>query len=401
MSIRNLFFRIKNKWKLATYVLAGFIVLASVGYIYRYEPFRSDFEITDELGGNIFPVTILSTATTDAELILPSDTDYIGNPKSCIGIRIKNTRANSKLRIEVEETPFFSRSVSEFILPEAWKEYLVFPDIVWKFETLREHTQPVPLTVSVSVRLNNHELGSNVRTFSVRSVNECLLGYVDSRMKFHDTGKFFAAYVNEDNPNIDVILREALDTRIVNRFWGYQSKNSDAVDKQVYALWYVLQKRGFKYSSISNTSLSSNVVFSQRVRTFDDALASAQINCVDGSVLFASLLKAININPILVRTPKHMFVGYYTDRMHQHIHFLETSMIGDVNLDDFFPEEKLDSTMADKSQESVSRLVFEKSKEYATRIYSENESLIHSGKVNYMFLEIDKVTRAQIQPIGK
>ena len=224
---------------------------------------------------------------------------------------------------------------------------------------------------------------------------------MDSKMKFHDTGKFFAAYVNEDNPNIDVILREALNTRIVNRFWGYQSKNSDVVDKQVYALWYVLQKRGFKYSSISNTSLSSNVVFSQRVRTFDDAMASAQINCVDGSVLFASLLKAININPILVRTPKHMFVGYYTDRMHQNIHFLETSMIGDVNLDDFFPEEKLDSTVAGKSQESMSRFVFEKSKEYATRIYKENEALIHSGKVNYMFLEIDKAIRAQIQPIGK
>lgn len=106
MKIRNLWFQVRNKWKLATYVLAGIIVLASVGYVYRYEPFRSDFEITDELGGNIFPVTILSTATTDAELILPSDTDYIGDPKSCIGIRIKNTHANSKLRIEVEETPF-------------------------------------------------------------------------------------------------------------------------------------------------------------------------------------------------------------------------------------------------------------------------------------------------------
>lgn len=325
MNYRNLLSHVENKWKLATFLLAGVIVLASLGYIYRYEPFRSDFEITDELGGNIFPVTILSTATTDAELVLPSDTGYIGNPKSCIGIRIKNMHPNSKLHIEVEETPFFSRSVSEFVLPEARKEYLVFPDIIWKYETLREHTQPLPVTVSVSVRLNNHELGSNVRTFSVRSINECLLGYMDSKMKFHDTGKFFAAYVNEDNPNIDVILREALNTRIVNRFWGYQSKNSDVVDKQVYALWYVLQKRGFKYSSISNTSLSSNVVFSQRVRTFDDAMASAQINCVDGSVLFASLLKAININPILVRTPKHMFVGYYTDRMHQNIHFLETS----------------------------------------------------------------------------
>lgn len=95
-------------------------------FIYRYEPFKSGFEITDQLGGNIFPATILSTATTDANLIVPADSDYIGNPKSCIAIRLKNSYANSKLRIEVAETPFFSQSVSEFILPKAGKEYLVF-----------------------------------------------------------------------------------------------------------------------------------------------------------------------------------------------------------------------------------------------------------------------------------
>ena len=115
--------------------------------------------------------------------------------------------------------------------------------------------------------------------------------------KFHDTGIFFAAYVNEENPMIDQLLREALNTRIVNRFLGYQG-GPEAVDNQVYALWNVLQKRKFRYSSVSNTSLSSNVVFSQRVRTFDDALESSQINCVDGSVLFASLLRAINMEPI-------------------------------------------------------------------------------------------------------
>lgn len=395
------FSHIGNKWKFSTYLLVVVILLVTGIYIYRYEPFRSGFEISDELGGNIFPVTILSTATTDANLILPADTNYLGNPKSCIAVRVKSAYANSKLRIEVDETPFFSRSVSEFILPESGKEYLVFPDIVWNYNALRENEQAVPVSVSVHLKLNKRELGSKVHTFSVRSINECLLGYIDSRMKFHDTGDFFAAYVNEDNPKIDQILREALNARIVNRFWGYQGKSEEVVDKQVYALWYVLQKRNFKYSSISNSSLSSNVVFTQRVRTFDDALQSAQINCVDGSVLFASLLKAININPILVRVPGHMFVGYYTDRMHKNIHFLETSMIGDVNLDDFFPEEKLDSTVAGKSQESISRFMFDKSKEYATRIYKENEELIHSGKVNYMFLEIDKATRAYIQPIGK
>ena len=114
---------------------------------------------------------------------------------------------------------------------------------------------------------------------------------------------------------------------------------------------------------------------------------------MDGSVLLASLMKAININPILVRIPGHMFVGYYTDKSHKNMNFLETTMIGDVNLDDFFPDEKLDSTMVGKSQNQMSKLTYEKSKEYATRK--------HSGKVNYMFLEIDKKTRAQVQPIGK
>ncbi len=390
-----------NRWKLATYALLTLIILGSTLYIYRYEPFSARVEVTDELGGNIFPVTILSTATTEANLIVPADSNYLGNPKSCIAVKVKSTHANSRLRLEVAETPFFSYSVSEFILPKADREYWVFPDIVWNYKALLENEQAMPVSVSVQVWLNGRKLNCRVRTLSVRSVNECLLGYRDSRMKFHDTGDFFAAYVNEDNPNINQILREALDSRIVNRFWGYQSKDPKMVDDQVYALWYVLMKRRFKYSSISNSSLSSNVVFTQRVRTFDDAFKSAQINCVDGSALFASLLKAVNINPILIRVPGHMFVGYYTDRQHSHMHFLETSMIGDVNLDDFFPEEKLDSTMAGKSQESISRLMFEKSKEYATRIYNENKERIHSGEVNYMFLEIDKATRAMIQPIGK
>ena len=401
MKLDKTLFNTVNKWKLATCLLAILTVLGSSLYIYRLEPFSSGIEISNELGGNIFPVTLLSTATTDANLIVPADTNYLGNPKSCIAVRVKNGHANSKLRVEVAETPFFAYSVSEFILPESGKEYWVFPDIIWNYDALRENEQAVPVTVSVKAELNRRAVRGGVHTFSVRSINECLLGYIDSRMKFHDTGQFFAAYVNEDNPQIDRLLREALDSRIVNRFWGYQSKSVDLVDKQVYALWNILQKRKFRYSSVSNTSLSSNVVFSQRVRTFDDALESSQINCVDGSVLFASLLRAINIDPILVRTPGHMFVGYYTDNSHTNKNFLETTMIGDVDLDDFFPDEQLDSTMVGKSQNEMSLLTFEKSKQYANKKYKESEEGIHSGKLNYMFLEISKEVRRKIQPIGK
>lgn len=381
--------------------LIGVAVVALAVFVYRLYASPSDFEITDDLGGNIFPSAILSVATTDAQVIQPSDSVYVGNPKSCVAVRLRSRNPYSRVRIDVAETPFFSHSVSEFVLPEARTEYTIYPDIIWNYEALKNNNQAEPISVAVTVEMNGKDLGQRVRTFSVRSINECLLGYVTHGTKFHDTGVFFAAYVNEENPSIDKVLREALNTRIVNRFLGYQNMTPEGVDKQVYALWNVLQKRNFRYSSISNTSLSSNVVYSQRVRTFDDALESSQINCVDGSVLFASLLRAINIEPILIRTPGHMFVGYYTDSSHKNMNFLETTMIGDVDLDDFFPDEQLDSTIVGKSQNQMSRLTFEKSKEYARKKYEENKEGIHSGRLNYMFLEISKEVRRRIQPIGK
>ncbi|WP_287683260.1 hypothetical protein [Bacteroides sp.] len=387
--LTNINFR-RYKWRLPA--LIALLVVVVAGFFLLN---------TDELGGNIFPSSILSVATTDAQVIVPADSLYVGNSKSCISIRIRSAKAYSRVRIEVAETPFFSRSVSEFVLAKPRTEYTIYPDIIWNYEALKNNNQAEPVSVAVKVEMNDKDLGQRVRTFSVRSINECLLGYVTNGTKFHDTGIFFAAYVNEENPMIDKLLREALNTRIVNRFLGYQGGNAEVVDKQVYALWNVLQKRNFRYSSVSNTSLSSNVVFSQRVRTFDDALESSQINCVDGSVLFASLLRAINIEPILVRTPGHMFVGYYTDAGRKNMNFLETTMIGDVDLDDFFPDEKLDSTMVGKSQNQMSRLTFDKSKQYANNKYKQNEEGIHSGKLNYMFLEISKDVRRKIQPIGK
>ncbi|HPS11444.1 MAG TPA: hypothetical protein PK664_08725 [Paludibacteraceae bacterium] len=389
-----------RKWGILIIVV---ILLSLTGYyVYNNSSLRYDYEITDDLGGNIFPSAILSIATTDAQIIIPSDTMYLGNPKSIIGVRVRSSKPLSHVRVEVAETKFYAQSVSEFDLPKPDIDYIIYPDIIWNYEALKNNSQPEPISVVVDAEINGKKIGRKIQTFSVRSINECLLGYYTKGRKFHDTGIFFAAYVNEDHPMIDQILREALNTRIVNKFLGYQARNAAAaVDKQVYALWNVLQKRNFRYSSVSNTSLSSNVVISQRVRTFEDALNSSQINCVDGSVLFASLLRAINIEPILVRIPGHMFVGYYTDSNRKNVNFLETTMIGDVDLDDFFPDEQLDSTMVGQSKNQVSLITFEKSKEYATNKYNQHKEFFNKGKANYLFLEISKGVRRKIQPIGK
>lgn len=396
--------RRKLLWRITAVVLSLTMLVGGITYVVMKRPFADDYELVDQLGGNLFPSAILSVATTNTQVIPPMSGEYVGNPKSCVAIKLKSGHANTVVRIELVETPFYARSVSTFVLPKEHTEYIIYPDILWRYNALRDNEQAEPISVVANVEVDGKDLGQKVRTFSVRSINECLLGFnkqlPDGRTRYVSTRLFYAAYVNEENPLIDKVLREALNTRIVRRFLGYQS-TPEMVDKQVYALWYVLQKRNFKYSSVSYSSLSSNVVYAQRVRTFEDALNSSQINCVDGSVLFASLLRAINITPVLVQMPGHMFVGYYTDSAKKNLTFLETTMIGDVDLDDYFPDEKLDSTRTTKSQGEMSRLTFEKSKEYALREYMRVKDKVQANKPNYLFVEINKNVRRNVQSIGK
>lgn len=396
--------RRKLLWRITAVVLSLTMLVGGITYVVMKRPFADDYELVDQLGGNLFPSAILSVATTNTQVIPPMSGEYVGNPKSCVAIKLKSGRANTVVRIELAETPFYARSVSTFVLPKEHTEYIIYPDILWRYNALRDNEQAEPISVVANVEVDGKDLGQKVRTFSVRSINECLLGFnkqlPDGRTRYVSTRLFYAAYVNEENPLIDKVLREALNTRIVRRFLGYQS-TPEMVDKQVYALWFVLQKRNFKYSSVSYSSLSSNVVYAQRVRTFEDALNSSQINCVDGSVLFASLLRAINITPVLVQMPGHMFVGYYTDSAKKNLTFLETTMIGDVDLDDYFPDEKLDSTRTTKSQGEMSRLTFEKSKEYALREYMRVKDKVRANKPNYLFVEINKNVRRNVQSIGK
>jgi len=128
---------------------------------------------------------------------------------------------------------------------------------------------------------------------------------------------------------VQSVLQAALKYRAVDHFDGYQ-ENAAIVRKQVFALWNVFQRAHVHYSSTTTASAASpkGKVFSQSVRFIDETIREQQANCVDGSVLFASVLYKIGIDPVLVLLPGHMFVGYYVDRQHRRIEFLETTLLG-------------------------------------------------------------------------
>jgi hypothetical protein len=59
-----------------------------------------------------------------------------------------------------------------------------------------------------------------------------------------------------------------------------------------------------------------------------ESLFDKQANCIDGTVLFASLLEGISMRPAIVLVPGHAFVAWETWTSSGEWRYLETTMIG-------------------------------------------------------------------------
>lgn len=369
------------------------ILLVCISFLVRGQ----DWSIIDETDGQIFPSAVLCLANINEDKLkelAPNEINEIGNKNGWIFLRISTSEPYSKIKIELNETNFFKKSVFEYTLPQANYEYDIYPEIIWDYEKLLNNNQPAMVNFTMKVSINEKELGQKNKIISIRSINECLYGIVDPETgEYTDLSFFFAAYVNENNPLIDEILKQALDTRIINSFSGYQH-DEEKVESQIFSIWYVLQQQGFKYSSITKTSQASKVIRSQRVRPFETSLSTSQANCVDGTVLFASILRAIGIDPILILVPGHMFLGYYLNDKHTSYSFLETTMLGDVHLEDYSTSE---------SQFAKSLESFERAKEYAINRVQNDESKFTdvAFETGYKMIDISDELRSIIQPIGK
>ena len=72
---------------------------------------------------------------------------------------------------------------------------------------------------------------------------------------------------------------------------------------------------------------------SQSVRFLDDSIENTQANCVDGSVLMASILEKIGISTYLAMVPGHCFLAFNDgDDDDAEVIGLETTKLGDALL---------------------------------------------------------------------
>ena len=291
----------------------------------------ADLEWDIEVGidDSIFPSLIIATST-----LLDDDDDpdptILGDPWGFVGVSIVAPADRTPVRVEISSGKLISPSVWEGLLPKKGETYLINPVLKFDYDALLAVHQPFPEVVTARVALNGQPHTEKSKRVPVRTINDCILGFEDEEGDFVDTSWLFAAYVNENHPVVDELLGEALKAGYVDSFAGYQ-KDADDVAEEIEAVYRAIQDRGFRYSNITRSSGASGTVSMQHVRLIGQQVRTAQANCVEGSALFASVFRKLEMNPFLVAVPGHMFVCVHLDEEQEDTLCIETTMVGSAS----------------------------------------------------------------------
>jgi len=188
-----------------------------------------------------------------------------------------------------------------------------------KLATLSSLTQS---TYQVAISTSNGERDNSVYKDS-HLVQLMAADVLPWKYRGYDMTGFAALWVTPTAPAIEEFLATAKKYAFKKEFVGY-AWGKDNVRRQVEAIFKALKKRGMSYV---NGEISFPVG-SQRIRLPEDALREESANCIDGSVLMASALEAIDLEPLLVIIPHHCFLGWKIMPGSKDCEFLETTMIG-------------------------------------------------------------------------
>jgi len=374
----------KKSWLFVALCLVPFLPLFSQQHINSN---IASWEAKLEFDRELYPSYILTVSGPRENVEIPKD--YIGDPAGIAEVWIVPSVPNAKVHVDISIDGWASPSELDATLAKAGTRYRLAPYIRYDFVQLARTNQSYPAMIRYAVSVNGVDLGWDQIPIRVRSVNDVPL-YVESDLtgESQDLSYIFAGFVNESHPVVQQILQEALDSKAVRGFVGYTGNPAD-VDLQVLAIWFALQRRGVRYSNVTTPSAASpsGNVLSQAVRFIDESIDSQQANCVDGSVLFASILYKIGIHPILVRMPDHMFMGYWVNEEHEGYEFLETTLLGE-------------GRRPGSLKESANRLI--RAGEFAAKLFNEDvRPALEKEEPGYMLIDIAEIRKLGINAIPR
>lgn len=276
--------------------------------------------------GQIYPALEFSQSRRDHAGVAAA-THAFGAGSGLIAVRVRCRHAGEHVVLTVESDGLEQPARVDAVLSDAGSEYLLRPPLAWNPRELAAIAAPRPARLVVALSRDGADAGRRTVDVDIRPLSEALYFVRDGRATV-DLSWIFAAYVDEHDPTVDRVLESAAQSGIVDKFDGYGSGSPAAVYRQVWAIWHALALRGIRYSAADPGIERGPRVFSQRVRLLGQTWADRSANCIDGSVLIASVLQRIGLRSFLVLVPGHAFVGFYTGAEGKDAAYLETTLLG-------------------------------------------------------------------------
>lgn len=338
-----------------------------------------------------------------AETAVSTTPDLLGDQNGLIGVTIASPGDGAHVRVELRENTLMQASALEVELPEKGREYHLLPRIDYKFDALNRMRQSIPMNLTFTVRADGKDLGQRFLTARVHPINDCPYAYQnpDDESDYVDISWMFAAYVNEDHPAIPGLLKEAQEMKVIDGFDAYQSHDPGRVLLQVFAVWEALRQHHIKYSDIGTTTTESEALYSLHVRFIEESLAESHANCVDASVMLASVLRRMGIDTFLALEPGHMFLGIYLDSAGTQSACLETTMLGDDDPAKCSENRQLAKAASRETRQLKGWKCFNDALDSASKEFKKHRSRFQKeNDPEYEIVDITSARREGIAPIG-
>ncbi|MEO7431638.1 MAG: hypothetical protein ABIR62_06365 [Dokdonella sp.] len=268
----------------------------------------------------LFPALQLSQASRSGA------STRFGGGDGLVSVHVRGGDIPADLRVRIE-TPGLRAPAT--VMPGAGSvpgSLDLRPLLDWDVDDLAHLRAPRRQTMTVTLEAPGRLPESRRVAVRVHPLDDALY-FVREGQDRVDLGWAFAGYVNPADPVVDEVLAAA--RAFDPAFDAAPSGRGDDVDRRrVGAVWAALERRGLRYANGDPALSRGPSVWSQRVRLLRSIWDDRQANCLDSSVLIASVLERLGLRTFIVLVPGHAFVGFQSRSVGDAAHYLETTLLG-------------------------------------------------------------------------
>ncbi len=275
-----------------------------------------------------------------------------------------NTNQNTTLQIISEVLDYSFPAIKTITLkPKETKKIAQFP--VFNDKILNLPEQKIA-TIRFKALQNNQPFFEETREVTLLATGDMIWDLESG----YDLTFLIAAWVTPRDPIIAKILKQAKEKMHDRSLLGYQRETNKKILKEIEAIWETIKAMEISYV---DSAVSYALGSTQKIKFPIESIEEKSANCADGTVLFASIFESLGLDPLIIVTQNHVFLGVKGKEINKEtpIFFIETTMVGTSSL-----EEAL---------------------EVGAQNYAEQEKLIQDK--DYVILDITSLRKAGITPM--